>query len=226
MNPQPEYLESTDNTITITYVYDALCGWCYGFSPVIEQLHAAMHEQAHFEVISGGMITGPRIGPIGEVAGYIQQAYKDVEQATGVKFGEKFLTETLAQGTAIFTSIPPAIALSVFKTHLPEQAVAFAGTLQKAIYYDGLQPLNLAGYAPYAAAYGVDGDQFVAAMSDPAFERAAKKEFAYTAGVGVNGFPTVLVQNAQRSYVVARGYLPYPALRARVKQAMDLLAQE
>ena len=90
-----------------------------------------MHEQAHFAVISGGMITGPRIGPIGEVAGYIQQAYKDVEQATGVKFGEKFLTETLAQGTAIFTSIPPAIALSVFKTHLPEQAVAFAGTLQK-----------------------------------------------------------------------------------------------
>ena len=96
----------------------------------------------------------------------------------------------------------------------------------KAIYYDGLHPLNLAGYAPYAAAYGVDGDQFVAAMSDPAFERAAKKEFAYTAGVGVNGFPTVLVQNAQRSYVVARGYLPYPALRARVKQALDLLAQE
>lgn len=226
MNLQPEHRQPSNRAMTIIYVYDALCGWCYGFSPVIQQLHEAMHDQAHFAVISGGMITGPRIGPIGEVAGYIQQAYKDVEQATGVKFGEKFLTRTLAQGTAIFTSIPPAIALALFKTALPEQAVAFAATLQKAIYYDGLQPLNLDEYAPYAAAYGLDGDQFVAALSDPTYERAAKKEFAYTASLGVNGFPTVLVQKAQRSYVVARGYLPYPALQARVKQAMDLLAQE
>ena len=27
------------NGPTIVYVYDALCGWCYGFAPVIERLH-------------------------------------------------------------------------------------------------------------------------------------------------------------------------------------------
>ena len=73
---------------SIIYVYDALCGWCYGFSPVIKQVFEKYQAQFDFEVISGGMILGERQGPIGEVAAYIKGAYKTVEDTTGVKFGE------------------------------------------------------------------------------------------------------------------------------------------
>ncbi|MFW5762224.1 MAG: DsbA family protein, partial [Cyclobacteriaceae bacterium] len=91
----------------IIYCYDALCGWCYGFSPVMEKIHQQYQQDFQFEVISGGMITGERIGPVGEVAPYIKQAYKLVENTTGVKFGDDFL-RVLNEGKAIFTSIPPA----------------------------------------------------------------------------------------------------------------------
>ncbi len=56
----------------LIYVYDALCGWCYGFSPVISKIHKEYKDSLEFEVISGGMILGDRIGPIGEVASYIK----------------------------------------------------------------------------------------------------------------------------------------------------------
>jgi putative protein-disulfide isomerase len=38
------------------YVYDPLCGWCYGFSPVINQLKESMQDEFTIEVISGVMV--------------------------------------------------------------------------------------------------------------------------------------------------------------------------
>lgn len=52
----------------IIYLYAALCGWCYGFSPVLHQFQEKYKGDVTIEVISGGMITGKKIGPIGKVA--------------------------------------------------------------------------------------------------------------------------------------------------------------
>ena len=90
----------------IIYVYDALCGWCYGFSPVMEQFYRKQHDAVDFEVISGGMITGSRMGPIGEVAPYIRWAYKEVEEKTRVTFGEAFLKQVLEDGKRFLALSP------------------------------------------------------------------------------------------------------------------------
>ena len=102
---------------TLLYVYDPLCGWCYGFSPVMQRLHETFHEQIQFEVLSGGMVLGDRAGPIGQVAPYISWAYKHVEERCGVKFGADFLEGVLKPGTAIFSSEKPCTALTVFKSY-------------------------------------------------------------------------------------------------------------
>ena len=90
---------------TLIYVYDALCGWCYGFSPVMQQLHEKYSKEMDFTVLSGGMVTGERVGPIGQVAGYISEAYKTVEAHSGVQFGDGFLNGILKEGKAIFNSV-------------------------------------------------------------------------------------------------------------------------
>ncbi len=197
----------------LIYVYDALCGWCFGFSPTIERF--AQVYQADFEkieVISGGMVVGNRIGPIGEVAGYISQAYKDVERATGIKFGEQFLNGTLAEGTAIFSSIPPAIALSIFKSYQPDNQLTFAARLQKAIYFEGKAPEEVAAYSLIAAEFGLDSDDFLVKMKDAHFKALAEEDFAYTQQLQVNGFPTVFVQLGTQYYPIARGAVNYKTL--------------
>jgi putative protein-disulfide isomerase len=52
----------------IIYVFDPLCGWCYGFSPVIKQAYDTYKDKADFKVITGGMIIGDQISPIGKMA--------------------------------------------------------------------------------------------------------------------------------------------------------------
>lgn len=196
----------------IIYVYDALCGWCYGFSGVINQFQLKYKEQLKFDVISGGMITGGRIGHIGEVAPYISHAYKDVENRTGVKFGDAFLNGILKDGTAIFTSIPPAIALSVFKNLKPDESIQFASALQTAIYYDGIEPENLLAYSFLAQKFGLDQQQFLAAMEEPSSLNMAVSDFQFSKQLGATGFPCVFALFEGTYYKLSNGYVPFEVL--------------
>lgn len=199
----------------IIYAYDALCGWCYGFSPVIEAFYRKHREEIDFEVLSGGMVTGERIGPIGEVASYIRWAYREVEKATGVKFGDAFLKDILEEGTAIFNSVPPAIALNVFKSYRANEAVLFAAALQKAIYFDGLAPEDINAYGPLAGKFGIDEKTFVQQIAEDKFLAQAQKEFYRTQQLGVQGFPTVFAEVENSYYPLTRGYTSLAELEKR-----------
>jgi putative protein-disulfide isomerase len=59
---------------TLYYCYDAYCGWCYGFSPVIKKIAADYKEQLAFDVLSGGMIFDEKPRHIGVMAGYSGKA--------------------------------------------------------------------------------------------------------------------------------------------------------
>jgi putative protein-disulfide isomerase len=124
----------------VIYVFDPLCGWCYGFSKVMAEFYKVNKNNYEFEIVSGGMVTGDRVEPIGKIAPYIKNALKDVENASGVKFGKKFIEETLDKGTIVFNSVPPSIAISIVKKEKPEYAIPFAEAVQKAIYFYGINP--------------------------------------------------------------------------------------
>ena len=202
----------------LLYCYDALCGWCYGFSAVINEF-AANHPDLPVEVVSGGMITGARIGPIGEVAGYIGEAYKTVEKSTGVTFGDGFLQGILAEGSAVFTSVPAGVAMAIFREARPDRQLAYATALKRAIYYDGILPTDAGAYADRAATLGADRDDFLAKMDDPAYLQLAEADFTRCSRFGVTGFPTLVVDDGTgKLYALARGYLPLDRLEANFRQ--------
>ncbi len=198
----------------LIYIYDALCGWCYGFSPVMQQIQEKYAGRLEFEVLSGGMIMGLRAGPIGEVAAYIEKAYPDVEKATGIRFGEAFVQNILQPGTAIFSSEMPGIALTVFRKYQPERVVQFAHTLQNALYASGIEISILDNYVPLAEQFGLSGADFIHEMQSEENRYETLMEFQTVANWGVNGYPTVLLkpENDHQYYMIARGYTPFERL--------------
>ena len=68
----------------LIYYFDALCGWCYGFSPVMSKVQEKYSGKLDIEVVSGGLFLGKRAGGVNEVAPHIKAgAYKSVERRTG-----------------------------------------------------------------------------------------------------------------------------------------------
>lgn len=208
---------------TVFYCYDAYCGWCYGFSPVIKKLAETYAEELSFEVLSGGMIIGDTPRPLSAIAPYIQQAYKTVEEHTGIRFGSDFLWHiNNADKTDWFlNSEKPAIALCVFKEYLPEQQVNIAADLQYALNYEGRDLCDDEAYRHLLEKYAIPADDFYSKLHSEAYKEKAYYEFALVKQLQVTGFPAVLLQaNENRFFLVARGYTNYDTLKARVDDVL------
>ncbi|MGB3617275.1 MAG: DsbA family protein [Catalinimonas sp.] len=199
---------------TILYAYDALCGWCYGFSPVVKELHARWHDRFEFQVRSGGMVRGARVAPIRQMADYIRQSYPRVEQTTGVRFGEAFLDGLLAEGDYVSDSEPPARALATLRSHRPEAEVAFAHALQDAFYLHGHDLNDPSTYRRLATTFELDADGFVADMQTERTKRAVLREFDELSALGVRGFPSLLLHDGEQYYLLAHGYRSAEELNA------------
>lgn len=191
----------------LIYFFDALCGWCYGFSPVMKQLHERYKDQYDFEIISGGLVLGKNIGPLSRIADYIKNASKEVEQRSTVTFGENFLKE-LDEGSMILNSVPPAVALCIVKDQQPDQAMAFGALLQHAMFYDGMHPENILRYSHYAAQIGMDKDTFNQDMQDDRYIQLAKRDFKFTRELGIEGYPALVGMKDEQGYVITRGFRP------------------
>jgi putative protein-disulfide isomerase len=210
------------NSGKIIYVYDPLCGWCYGFSPVMQKLYAQYNGTLQFEVLSGGMITGERVQPIKTMASFIRKAYKEVERGTGVKFGKRFTGKILDEGTAIFSSVPPSQALMAFKQLNPAKALTFAHDIQQAIYGEGIEPTNISHYGMLAQRLGVDSTKFMTLMKTDAIKRSTEKEFSDVQEMGVEGFPAVFYVDPQgKRTMISNGYVSLAELEAKLKSVIN-----
>lgn len=204
----------------LVYVFDPICGWCFGMSPSITALHAAWKDRIAFDVISGGMVLGDRVGPIRHFAHIIQGSRSRLEQTTGVRFGEAFWSK-LEQGDMVMGSLTPSIALAVARDLAPARAVEAAAAIQRAIYVDGMEPESTGSYRPLAESLGFDADDFLRRMDYPHYEMVAKKDFAQAASWGIQGFPSVVLFHENQGYLIARGYLPFDALDKTLREIME-----
>jgi putative protein-disulfide isomerase len=193
----------------IIYCYDAYCGWCYGFSPVIRKIFEKYRDRFDFEVLSGGMILPDTPKHIGLSADYIKSAYKTVENMTGITFGQDYLWHINNPDMSDWfpDSLKPAIALCVFKDYHHELSVLFAADLQYALHYEGRDLTDDEAYRHLLEKYEIPADEFYDKMKMPEYEHSARYEFSLVKQLHVSGFPTMFVQiTDMRFYLLSRGY--------------------
>jgi putative protein-disulfide isomerase len=216
-------------TPTVYYCYDAYCGWCYGFSPVIKRIWLEFKDRLVFDVLSGGMIISDKTVHIGATADYIAKAYTRVEELTGVKFGEDYLWHVFNPGESDWypSSEKPAIALSVFKDYDAENAVGFASDLQYALHYEGRDLTDDEAYRHLLELYHIPANEFYEKLHSDEYKEKAYYDFALCKQLQVTGFPQVLVQVADtKFYLLAQGFTVYEDLKERMERVLAEVAGE
>jgi putative protein-disulfide isomerase len=202
----------------IIYCYDAYCGWCYGFSTVITRFYEEYKDKYEFEVLSGGMIFEESPRHISAIAGYIQSAYKNVEELTGIQFGKDFLWHIFNPDKSDWfpESTKPAIALCIFKDYYPEQSVLFAKELQFALNFEGRDLTDDEAYRHLLSKYSIPEQEFYSKLHSEEYKEKAYYEFALVKQLKVSGFPTVFLQISEsKFYILAQGYTDYDTLVQR-----------
>ncbi len=213
----------------LIYCYDAYCGWCYGFSPVIKQIAEDFKDEFEFEVLSGGMIITGEAKHIDVTAGYIQQAYKVVEEHTGIKFGDDYLWHINNPDLSDWypSSEKPAIALCIFKEFYPERQIEFATDLQYALHYEGRDLCDDEAYLHLLEKYSIQAETFFSKLNSEEYKEMAYYEFALCKQLQVTGYPAVLMQVSETKFhLLAQGYTPYEELKERIEEVLKEMVEE
>ncbi|MCX2741306.1 DsbA family protein [Pontibacter anaerobius] len=206
---------------TLYYVQDALCGWCYGMSPVIRRLFEEHGQDYTFEVLSGGMIRGSNVRPISCMADYIKQVAPRLEETTGMKLTDTYRREILDKGTYMSNSEPPAVAMAILKEQFPGQQVPLAAAIQEQHFVEGKDLNEVETYLPVVHAFGADEADFRKKFESKEYLEKAQQEFELVENWGINGFPAIICQVKEKLYLVARGYQPYEQLTATLERVQQ-----
>lgn len=187
------------------YLYDPLCGWCYGFGSHLIEFHKA-HQQVPIEVFSGGMVVGSRVGPLSKMAQYIKDALKRVESLSGVKFGENFMANLNNGSEMIFDSEPPSRAGLILKEFSKQQELEIAHAIQEIIYKEGKDPNLSSSYHSLAKKFGMTPEHFDENFTSHSFSLGVQDEFSHVHKFGVSGYPTLIYYTQNQYYLLSNGF--------------------
>jgi putative protein-disulfide isomerase len=207
----------------LIYCYDAWCGWCYGFSPVIKKIAEEYKDLLDEDVLSGGMILPEKPTHIGLAAGYISNAYRNVEELTGIKFGSDYLWHINNPGDSDWypNSEKPAIAMCIFKEFYPGRSVEFAADLQYALHYEGRDLTDDEAYLHLLEKYSIQPEIFYEKLASEEYKEMAYYEFSLMKQLQVTGYPCVFIQTGDLKFImVARGYTDYDTLKERIDKVL------
>tara|TARA_Y100001978_G_scaffold199252_2_gene213229 strand:- start:132 stop:767 length:636 start_codon:yes stop_codon:yes gene_type:complete len=206
----------------VYYVFDVLCSWCYGFSETMHQFHEDHKDSIDFRIMSGGMVLGEREGAIGDLPDAVKEGFKRVEEMSGRPFSAAFY-EMLEKGEAQLSSLPGALALATLRTYQPDNAMAFAKRMQEAFYQEGLPPAQAATFGHCAEDFGMNSEDFMKLMVDKERLELVQKEFEVVKQWGITGFPTVVYQDKDKAYLLARGFVSREQLDENLKKIQELV---
>jgi len=208
----------------LIYCYDAYCGWCYGFSPVIEKIANEYKMQLDIDVLSGGMVLPEKPVHISATASYIANAYKNVEELTGITFGKDYLWHINNPDDSDWYphSEKPAIAMCIFKEFYPERAIEFSADLQYALHYEGRDLTDNEAYLHFLEKYSIQPEIFFEKLASEPYKEMAYYEFSLMKQLQVTGYPCVFIQTGELKFMmVASGYTDYDTLKGRIESVLN-----
>lgn len=207
---------------TLIYVYDPLCGWCYGFHPVMEKVRKRFADQMNIEVKPGGLAVGDRAEPIGEGYGYIKDSLGKVERTTKREFGRNFRL-LVEEGSYFYDSVPPCRAQIVVNEQAPGHSLTFAGKLQSALFRDGKNLNQIENYAELLEDTDISYEAFKSEIESEETLQKLEKEFEWCRNHGATGFPTLLIRIGNETSLMARGYRPFDTIESHLHHLINNL---
>jgi putative protein-disulfide isomerase len=124
-------------TPTITYLFDPLCGWCYGAAPAIKRL--ATTPGLTVIPTPTGMFSGEGARPMD--AGFAAYAWSNDERIarlSGQRFTETYRHGVLGDHSKLLDSGPATLALTAVFLTEPSREIEALAAIQEARYVDGL----------------------------------------------------------------------------------------
>jgi putative protein-disulfide isomerase len=201
------------------YFADPMCSWCYGFSPVIQQIATHFEGRLPVRLVMGGLRAGNREPMREKDRDYIRGAWKAVHEASGQPFDETFFERE----TFTYDTEPACRAVVTMRRLAPTQALAFNRQVSQAFYASNRDVTDDEVLADIGAEAGLDRATFLAELQSEDCRNETFGDFLTAKQSGVEGFPLLAAGTPETGFaLVTQGFRPIDGL---VEAIEDWLAK-
>lgn len=191
---------------TLHYIYDPLCGWCYGAAPLVSAARQHLTVVAH----GGGMMAYQnRKAVTASLRNYVIPHDQKIAQLTGQPFGQAYFSGLLRDENAVFDSEPPITAILTAEK-LAKRGLDLLALIQSAHYVEGQRIAELAILSKLAVKIGINRDIFEYEYQNQSgvnTQTHIQESRELLQHVGGQGFPTfVLEQNGSFEVINSAPY--------------------
>jgi putative protein-disulfide isomerase len=195
--------------MNLIYLGDAMCSWCWGFSPVLDRIRDAYGDRFAFKLVLGGLRPGAQAEPMGEgLKHFLRSEWSQIADTTGQPFDLRFLDR---EGF-VYDTHPAARAVETMRRLKPGAEFEFFKRVQRAFYAENVNVTEPASYGRLVEPFDVDTKAFAEGMASDASDAAARASYQEARRLGIQGFPSIVIEDGERRGLLTYGYRPYDEL--------------
>jgi putative protein-disulfide isomerase len=203
-----QFSDSKDNEmskVNVVYVFDPLCGWCYGFEPVMIKFQEEYKDKINLEVIPGGMVSIKNAQPLANMRSFLMNAIPSLEKRTGIKIGQAYYDSILNKDGVVLNSELPSQAFLGALNHYKGREVVLAKEIQDLLYQKGK---DISKVEAFSSIKGLEIDS----LNSENLTLKMNQAFTRSKQLGVTGYPAVLSEYQGKYYQLTSGYTYYDNL--------------
>lgn len=196
----------------LVYFASPMCSWCWGFSPVIQQLNKSP-AVSHIRLV----LTPFRVDttePMDDaLRSYVLGQWKKVHQTTQQPFDFRFaMPENFIYNTRL-----ACLAIKAFAKQLPDQELNYVHAMQHAYYTENKDLTKQEMLVDIAASFAVDIEMFVKDLIAESIATDLEQDFLLCQKLTVQSYPTLLIEKQGNYSLLASGYSQYQEVMNRLE---------
>jgi putative protein-disulfide isomerase len=188
-------------TQEIIFVVDPMCSWCWGFSPVLDEVRQNMNETYTFSLVVGGLRGKGEMSWDDKSKQYLQGHWEQVAQSTGQAFStvlfdkEHFDYDTYPACKAVVT---------VRELFGMKSAFVYLHRIQEAFYAQGKDITQVDVLENLLD--DLDVEAFKTFYKSQKAQTLMEHDFAKARSMGANAFPSVVIIDNDGHMICHKGY--------------------
>lgn len=175
--------------LTLYYVYDPMCSWCYAFRATWKNVESQLRSDIHIQYVLGGLAPDSDEPMPLNTQRYIQnQWHKIIESVPGIDFNFDFWKKCQPRRSTYMA----CRAVILARHHNLEREMLQA--IQEAYYQKAQNPSDLETLCQLASELGLDSKGFLDNLNTESTQAELMVDINYSHRLGANSFPALFLQ--------------------------------
>ncbi len=193
---------NNSTSMTLYYVHDPMCSWCWGFRPVWQQIRQNLPAQIELVSWVGGLAPDSDEPMPQAMRDQLQSTWKRISEVIpGTQFNFDFWTLNTPR-----RSTYPACRAVIVARQMANMENEMTYAIQQAYYLQAKNPSDLETLCSLAQLIGLDADQFKQRMFSTDLMQDFEQELTAVRNIGVNSFPSLVLASGQSRFNIPINY--------------------